>query len=456
MTARSALISGASIAGPVLAFWLADAGWDVTVIERAERLRTSGYPVDIRGTAVEVVRRMGLQEQISAERYRHVPMTLLTPRGRRLQTLDFGDLLNDEGAGDVEISRGVLSEILYDASSDRVDYVFGDSITALTQTDAGVDARFEHRAPQTFDVVIGADGIHSKVRGLTFGDESRFIRHLGPYAAIWDLPADMFSPGGGFMYSHAGRTALVERPAAGGPARAFLAFMHQDPSTVNRYDPDEILRAVRSAFGGDRWRTKEIIDTLPDATDLYFDTVSQVRMDCWSAGRVALVGDAAYAPAFLSGQGTSIAIAGAYVLAAELVQHEQPECAFAAYERRLRDYVVKNQNLALRTDSTVISRTRRQLLGRNIKLCLVPTLQRLGLAHLLQTQLRSAANELALDPSDVLRGGPRFGPDGHQPATDHQCHTEIGEQRRRVIPDNPVDECGEHDHGVDERADLLR
>jgi 2-polyprenyl-6-methoxyphenol hydroxylase-like FAD-dependent oxidoreductase len=404
MAARSALISGSSIAGPALAFWLSEAGWDVTVVERAGRLRTSGYPVDIRGTAIEIVRRMGLYDQIQAEHYRHVPVALLTPGGRRLTTLDLGRLANDEASGDVEITRGVLSEILYRASRDRARYVFGDSITALTQTDTGVDVTFEHGAAQTFDVVIGADGIHSNVRRLTFGDESQFVRHLGPYAAIWDLPAtEMFAPGAGFMYSHAGRSVLVERPADGGPTRVFLAFIHPEPGSVNRGDTDEILRTVRAMFAEDRWRTAEVIDTLPRADDLYFDTVSQIRMDRWSSGRVALLGDAAYAPAFLSGQGTSIAIAGAYVLASELVQHDRPEPAFAAYERRLRDYVEKNQNLALRTDSSVISRTPGQLLRRNIKLFLVPWLQRFGLTRLLQTQLRTAATDLSLASGDLRR-----------------------------------------------------
>jgi 2-polyprenyl-6-methoxyphenol hydroxylase-like FAD-dependent oxidoreductase len=396
MTTRSALISGASIAGPVLAYWLAEAGWDVTVVERAESLRTSGYPVDIRGSAVEVIRRMGLHDQVSASRYRHVPVALLAPGGRRLRTLDFGNLLNDSGAGDVEITRGLLSEILYRASCGRATYAFGDSITTLTQTDSGVDVTFEHSRPQGFDVVIGADGIHSNVRDLAFGDESLFLRHLGPYAAIWDLPADMFAPGSGFMYSHPGRTALVEWPAGERAARVFLAFVHPAPGAVNRRDTDTILRTVREAFAGDRWRTGEIIDTLTGAGDLYFDTVSQVRMDHWSSGRVALVGDAAYAPAFLSGQGTSIAIAGAYVLASELGRHDRPELAFAAYERRLRDYVEKNQELALRSDSTVIARTKGQLLRRNLKLSLVPWLQRLGLARLLQSHLHTAATDLSL------------------------------------------------------------
>ncbi|BBZ28546.1 oxidoreductase [Mycolicibacterium madagascariense] len=403
MPPRSALVSGASIAGPVLAFWLAEAGWDVTVVERAERLRTSGYPVDVRGTAVDVIRRMGLQDALAAARYRHAPIALLTPGGRRLTTLDFGELLNDTTAGDVEISRGDLGRILYEAAADRVTYVFGDSITGIEQTDAGVNVTFAVRAPQSFDVVIGADGIHSNVRRLAFGAEQHFIRHLGPLAAIWDLPAGSFAPGDGFMYSHAGRTVVVERPTEHAPARAFLAFVHDDPGSVDTRDRATAAASIRTAFAEDRWRTADVIDTLTDAGDVYFDTVSQIRMDRWSADRVALVGDAAYAPAFLSGQGTSIAIAGAYVLASELVRHQHPRAAFEAYERRMRRYVEKNQDLALRTDSSVIARSRRELLRRNIRLSIVPLLQRLGLAATSRPPLREAATDLTLKADDLRR-----------------------------------------------------
>lgn len=399
----SALISGASIAGPTLAFWLREAGWDVTVVERAPRLRTSGYPVDIRGTAVDVIERMGLRDEITAQHYRHALLELLAQSGRRLATVDFGNLLNDTASGDVEITRGTLSEILYRATHDRATYIFGDSITGLTQTDSGVQATFEHAPARGFDVVIGADGIHSNVRALAFGPESQFIRHLGPCAAIWDVPPDMVAPGTGFMYSHVGRSAMVERPPAGDTARVFLAFVHPEPASVNRHDAGEIQRTLREAFNEDRWRTAEFVETLTVASDVYFDTVSQIRMDTWSTGRVALVGDAAYAPAFLSGQGTSIAIAGAYLLASELARGNQPQAAFAAYERRLRDYVETNQNLALRSDSTVISRTRGQLLRRNITLCTVPWVQRLGLGHLLRRPLRTAATDLRLSVDDLER-----------------------------------------------------
>ena len=407
MTTRSALISGAGIAGPVLAFWLAEAGWDVTVVERAEQLRTSGYPIDIRGAAIEVVERMGLSAQIAAHRYRHIPVEVLTPGGRRLCRLDLGSLANDADAGDIEITRGELTRILFDASADRAEYLFGDSITTLTDSGDGVEVTFSRHGHRRFDVVIGTDGIHSKVRALAFGPDASYLRHLGAYVGIWDIDNEMFSPATGYLYSHPGRTLMVERRPDGGATRAYLTFVHPAPGAVNRHDTDEIVAQMRRAFAGDRWCTAEVIDTLLDAEDVYFDTVSQVRMDRWSRGRVALVGDAAYAPAFLSGQGTSIAITGAYVLACELARHTDPEPAFGIYERRMRDHVRRNQELALRNDSMVLPRTRRQLLRRNSMVVLRPWLQRLGIDRWLRAELRAAATELTLSPQDLRRSPSR-------------------------------------------------
>ncbi|AMO61481.1 monooxygenase FAD-binding protein [Mycolicibacterium phlei] len=402
-TTRTALISGAGIAGPAVAFWLAEAGWDVTVVERAERLRTGGYPVDIRGTAREVIDRMGLTDKIDAHRHRNPAIEFLSPGGRRIARMDPNEVLSDPKSGDVEIARGTLTGVLYDATRHRADYVFGDTITDLSPTDTGVEVTFKHRATQRFDVVIGADGIHSKVRALAFGDEGQFLHHLGAYVAIWDIRGEMFAPGTGYMYSHPGRSAALMRSFDGSETRAFLTYVHPRPGSVNRHDISAITAELEREFAADRWRTEEIIATLRDADDVFFDSVSQVRMPRWSKGRVTLVGDAAYAPAFLSGQGTSLALAGAYVLAGELARHDDPAAGFAEYERRVREFVTRNQRLAVRTDSTVLSRTRGQLLRRNIRLMAWPVLQRLGLDRLLRRERRDATTDLALTEHDLRR-----------------------------------------------------
>jgi 2-polyprenyl-6-methoxyphenol hydroxylase-like FAD-dependent oxidoreductase len=339
------LISGASVAGPALAYWLNRHGFTTTVVERAAQLRGGGYAVDFRGSVhLDVLAKMGILDQIRAEQTHLSRTTYVDGDGEPV-----ADMPAEIFAGDVEILRGDLGRILFEATKGGTEYLFGDSITALDERADGVHVTFEHAPPRRFDLVIGADGLHSNVRRLAFGREAQFIRHLGPYAAIWDLPEtdDMFASGEGFVYSHSGRSVMVERGADGAPARAFLTFSHSAPGTVNRNDTDEVVETVRSVFAEDRWRSGEIIDTLTDAGDFYFDTISQIRMDHWSAGRVALVGDAAYAPAFLSGRSSSNAIYGAFVLATELAGADRPQDAFAAYEHRLRDCVERGQDLAL-------------------------------------------------------------------------------------------------------------
>ncbi|MGE2730941.1 FAD-dependent monooxygenase [Mycolicibacterium vaccae] len=402
MPSRRAVISGAGIAGPVAAFWLSSAGWEVTVVERAQRFRPDGYPVDVRGTASEVLRRMGVYDAVSAQRYRHVPLDVLAPSGRRLYTVDFGNAFSSSGNRDVEIARGSLAEILLQADAGRVDYVFGDSITAVTQSGRGVDIEFARSPSRKADVLIGADGIHSNVRALTFGAEAGFVHHLGSYVAVWDLTSEMFPPGSGVLYSHAGRTLVLERPAGGVATRVFLTFHDPGSDIRDVHDAEQVHAVLRTAFAQDRWQTLRIVDTLPEAANVYFDAVSQVRMASWSRGRVAVVGDAAYAPAFLSGQGTSLAIAGAYVLAGELARHARPETAFAAYRHRMAGYVARNQRLALR-DSAVLCRNEIQLWRRNAILRSVPWLQRLGLMHAVQRPLRAAANDLTLSTPDPRR-----------------------------------------------------
>ncbi|MGE2734470.1 FAD-dependent monooxygenase [Mycolicibacterium vaccae] len=396
------MISGAGIAGPVAAFWLSTAGWDVTVVERAQRFRAEGYPVDVRGTASEVLRRMGVYDAVSAQRYRHVPLDVLAPSGRRMYTVDLRNALISSGSGDVEIARGSLGEILQQASAGRVDYVFGDSVTAVTHVGHGVDIEFACGPSRRADVLIGADGIHSNVRALTFGAEERFVHHLGSYVAVWDLTSEMFPPGSGVLYSHAGRTLVLERPTDGGATRVFLTFHDPGAEIRDLHDTEQVHAVLRTAFAQDHWQTARIVDSLPEAAGVYFDAVSQVRMPSWSRGRVALVGDAAYAPAFLSGQGTSLAIAGAYVLAGELARHTRPEIAFAAYRHRMAGYVAKNQRLALRA-SAVLCRNEIQLWRRNAMLRSAPWLQRLGLMHVVQKPLRAAADDLTLSTQDPRR-----------------------------------------------------
>ncbi|MFJ3948638.1 FAD-dependent monooxygenase [Streptomyces libani] len=351
------MISGASVAGPALAYWLARYGYRTTVIEVAPALRGGGFAVDFRGAAHRaVLERMGVLDDIGRHRTGPgTPMSFIDGQGRDLATLP-----PEFAAGEVEILRSDLSRLLHAHSltppedDDAVpgatpEYVFGDSLISLTETADGVHATFERGAPRTFDLVIGADGLHSTVRRLAFGPEEQFVSHLGYYIAAWDLPADAGDlaarPVG---HGEPGRLATVGRlprraAEPGYTGETFCVFASEEQLLYDRRDLRSQKKAIAHAYEGAGWRTPEVIDTLWAADDLYFDSISRADVPQWSTGRTALLGDAAHG-ATLGGMGTGAAIIGAYVLAGELALAQgDHRTAFTRYEQKLRPYATRCQ-----------------------------------------------------------------------------------------------------------------
>jgi 2-polyprenyl-6-methoxyphenol hydroxylase-like FAD-dependent oxidoreductase len=400
---RRALVSGASIAGPTIAFWLNRCGWDVTIVERAPAVRGGGYAIDIRGSAAEVAMRMGIYDEAVAARVRPQPSRMLTPGGRTMVRIALNDVIAAVNSVDVEILRGDLTRILYERTRDDVEYVFNTSISSIEQRPDGVDVELSDGTSGSYDVVIGADGIHSNTRRLVFGPEQSCIHHLGPCVCIFNVRG-LLAPGeeGGILTTP-GRTLgvgpLSAQAAAlegGSGARVFMSFLVDDPGAIDVHDEADVFRVLRSVYADSKWIAPRVLASLERAEELYFDTVSQIRMDRWSQGRVALIGDAAYAPSFLSGQGTSIAMLGAYVLATELCATGDVTAAMAAYEQRLRPFVEKNQALALRKNSNVLPRDARSLWRRNLRFVSVPWRKRLGLMKRLSGEVREASNDFSL------------------------------------------------------------
>jgi 2-polyprenyl-6-methoxyphenol hydroxylase-like FAD-dependent oxidoreductase len=371
---RSVLISGASIAGPTLAYWLGRYGFEVTVVERAPAVLSGGYPIDIRGTAIEVIERMGLRLEVDAAHIASRALTFVDAEGKAIATLPIYDLTGNEANRDVELPRGALTTLLYGLTQDsRVRYRFEDSIEALQDDGAGVDVRFRSGERQRYDVVIGADGIHSNTRQLVFGPEEPFRRYLCSMFNLFALPNDLGLSHGGVVYAEPGRAALVLALRDSRELFAMLTFATQAPPLGAHPDKAEQIARTAAVFADGGWEVPRLLDAMARSDDLYFDTVSQIRMPGWSKGRVTLVGDAAYAPSFRSGQGTSLALAGAYVLAGELAAHGDPSEAFAAYERILRPFVEANQALAIKADGEdlLLPRTPEELDARNRKLAAI-------------------------------------------------------------------------------------
>ena len=327
------LISGAGIAGPALAFWLHRAGADVTVVERSAEPRPGGQAVDVRGAARAVVERMGLRELIRASQVDERGFALVSSSGRRLAEVP-ADAFGGEGiVAEIEISRGDLADILVEATTD-VDYRFDDRITAID----GRRVTFASGGTEHFDVIVGADGVHSATRRMAFGPDERFVRYLGGYTSYFTVPDPGDLDHWMEMYSAPGGLGAYLRPENGGTAKASLSFLHPT-AAYDRVSRPEAERLLADRLSGVGWRVPSMLAAMPTAPDFYFDSLNQVRVDRWARGRVVLLGDAGYCGSPLAGQGTSMSLVGAYVLAGELAGARDPEQAFAAYQREMADYV---------------------------------------------------------------------------------------------------------------------
>lgn len=370
------LISGAGVAGPTLAYWLCRWGFTPTVLEQTPALRVGvgGHAVDLLGRSVDVAQWMGILPQVLAARTQTEVISLERP-GRSSVEVDVSRLVAGISERHVEIMRGELTSILYEATRDDVDYRFGDSIRTLRQDADGVEVTFEHGSPRRFALVVGADGLHSGVRRLTFGDEARFRRYLGGYLGVFTLPNYRGLQGRMVVYSVPGKTAAMYPVRQTGQARALFLFRSAEELHYDHRDLVQQRRLLRQAFAEDAWELPRLRSELEHADDFYFDSISQIRMQSWSSGRVTLVGDAGYCPGPAVGGGTALAVIGAYVLAAELrAAGGDAAVAFPSYERELGELVRRSRAIGPTVMKTLIPATSRQVWLTIQMLRLVPRL----------------------------------------------------------------------------------
>ena len=366
MNEQTVLISGAGVAGPTLAYWLARSGFRPTVVERAAALRSSGSPVDVRHRAAEIAGRMGIMPRLREASTDVTALKFVNDAGKRVGRVGMGALGN--GSDEVELPRNDLASILYKATRNDSEFVFHDSITSLTPDAGGVDVTFERGAPRRFDLVIGADGLHSGVRGLVFGPERGFVEHMGVYVATLPLPDPPADRTEIVMYNSPGRAVAVH-PSRGHGIAAFMFRGKVMPGFDHR-DTAQHKRMLADAYAGAGWRVPELLDQVREADDLYFDSVSRVRMDSWTRGRIALLGDAASCVS-LFGDGSSLAMTGAFTLAESLAAAGH-ETAFRRYEATHRKLVEPKQRGVPAAAALLIPATRRGIAARNLGTRLLP------------------------------------------------------------------------------------
>ena len=370
MSNRTVLISGAGIAGPTLAYWLARSGFVPTVVEYSGAQRSSGSPVDVRGPAVAVAERMGVMPRLREAGTQVRTLSFLSARGRRTGRINMAALRRAAASREVELPRGDLAAALYGVSRDDAEFVFRDSIATLEPDQGGVDVTFCRSAPRRFAAVIGADGLHSAVRRLAFGPEAGYVRHLGLYVATMPLAGFAVDPHDVLMYNTPGK-AISIHPASGQALAAFI-FRHPQVAGFDYRDAAQHKRLLAQVYAGGGWRIPELLDRVAATEDLYFDSVSQVRLDRWSRGRVALLGDAASCVS-LFGEGSSLAMAGAATLAAALADSpDDYQAAFPGYEARHRALVAPKQRGVAQASALLVPATRGGIAVRNLATRLWP------------------------------------------------------------------------------------
>lgn len=341
------LISGAGVAGLPTASWLRRYGFQPTVVERAGSLVTGGYKIDVRGTALDVLRRMGAYEAVVEASTRMQGAQLVDRDGNVTRELS-GDQFGHRVGEDLEIVRGDLCELLM-AEAEGVEFIFGDVIESITHSPDGAEVTFRQADARTFDLVIGADGLHSNVRRLVFGDESRFLRDLDMYLGVYSVPNYLQLDRMEMQYSEVGRVAALWAAGGDDDAKACFGFAARGRQ-IDLHDRRQQEDALRSVYEGIGGEIPRLLELMPNAADWYFDIAAQVDLPEWAQGRVVLVGDAGYCPSPMSGQGSSLALIGAYVLAGELAGAGGDHgAAFAEYERVMRPYVTANQQLGIQS-----------------------------------------------------------------------------------------------------------
>jgi 2-polyprenyl-6-methoxyphenol hydroxylase-like FAD-dependent oxidoreductase len=402
-------ISGCGVAGPTLAYWLLQAGHEPTLIETAPALRDGGYMIDFWGVGFDVAERMGLLPAIRAAGYDLEQVRYVDQTGRVGGGISGGTMLRELRNRLTSIARGDLAAALYEHLGGRVETCFGASIVDVREQFDAVELTFRDGAPRSFDLVIGADGLHSSLRRLAFGPQTAYERSVGYYVAAFDAPA--YRPRDELTYvSLALPGRQISRFAQRGDRTMFLlVFAAERLGAEEPRGLDERKKTLNEVFAGSGWEWPAIAAALERAEDVYFDRVSQIAMDRWSKGRVALVGDAAAAVSLLAGEGAGIGMAAAYVLA-----HEIAACdgdypgAFLRYEARLRPFVEGKQRAARALASSFTPRTDFGIWLRNlvIRLMAMPGIPGL----LLGAQLRDNLELPEFD--DHLRAGPLAPPRG--------------------------------------------
>ncbi len=360
-------INGAGIAGPTLAYWLRESGHEVLLIEEAPQLRFGGYVIDFWGVGYDIAEKMGLIPRIRELGYQVEQVRFVDRHNRRCGGFTVDVFSRATNGRFTSLPRSDLAATIYRALDGDVETIFGDSVTGITVRENRVQVSFDHAVPREVDLVIGADGLHSRVRQLAFGPEAEFEVSLGYHVAAFEIEG--YRPRDELVYvSHGVPGRQVSRFSMRHDKTLFLFVFHDDYLTTENPSSEQQRKSVlTNVFSDVGWECPRILAAMESVNDIYFDRVSQIRMDRWTKDRTALIGDAAACVSLMAGEGTGLAMAEAYVLAGELrACGNDHTTAFARYENRMRPFLKRKQQSAAKFASAFAPKTAFGITFRNI------------------------------------------------------------------------------------------
>lgn len=341
MENKKVLISGASIAGLTSAYWLNENGFKVTIVEKASEIRGGGYPIDVRGSAINIAKMMGIYEKLKIKSLDNMKFRFLDRNNDVVGKFTDAAMKDND---DIEIPRGYLTTALHETIQRKnIQIMYNNSIKTINHRNTSMEIEFESGKKEVFDIVIGADGIHSNTRKLTFGEEKNYSKYLGYCFTGFTMEnyLDLYKEA--LIYSEAGKTSVIYATEDKDSVHAFLIFYDANEPAINHRDTERHKKLIKERFSYLEGITPQILESLDETEGLYFDTTTQIIMDSWSKENVVLVGDAAHAPSFLTGQGSSLAMIGAFILANELKSNNDIHEAFISYEKSMKPFVELNQ-----------------------------------------------------------------------------------------------------------------
>jgi 2-polyprenyl-6-methoxyphenol hydroxylase-like FAD-dependent oxidoreductase len=379
MNNKNILISGAGIAGTTLAYWLQRFGFIPTIVEQAPKLREGGYAIDFWGAGFDVAEQMDIVPDLRSADVGIDEVVFVDADNHRKAAMNYSQIKNMMKGRALTLLRSDLAKVIYQHLDKNIEIIFGDSIADIAQLKNEVNVTFSSGLQRRFDLVIGADGLHSKVRELAFGNEEQFEQYYGYYTASFTIENNVTAGTAFLTYNVPGKQAAIYS-LDNNKAATFFIFSAPRKLAINHHDILKQKAVLRSHFANAGWKCAALLSKMDDAPDFYFDTVSQVQMNRWSNQRISLAGDACDCPSLLSGQGSTLAMVGAYVLAGELKEaNGDYTTAFAKYESLFRPFITRKQRLAQNFAKSLVPETKFGIWRRNffMKLMALPFVTRM-------------------------------------------------------------------------------